>query len=61
MKDWKDCDKITYHRKTLIYEGKPYNMNYPIFKACYKCSIQKCRGKVLINAQNKVMNAISKI
>ena len=61
MKDWKDCDKIIYRKKTLMYEGKPYEMNCPIFRAYYKCAINECRGKILIKAQGRALKAISNV
>jgi len=61
MKDWRDCNKITYHDHVISYDGKEYRGKRPDFKPCYKCDVKECKGKILIRAESRALRAISKI
>ena len=62
MKDWRKCKKITYtSRKIYVKEvEKTYTMHIPNFRPCFKCTVEECKGKVLINAERKALKALSK-
>ena len=60
MKDWKDCKKVKEKIKILKIENKPYKMKHYSFDACHSCNVEKCKGKVLINAKGKALNAVNK-
>ena len=63
MKDWRDCKKLmaTAKKKPIILRGKTYYGTTYNFDICRKCPIEKCKGKILIAAEQRAMGAISKL
>ena len=61
MRDWRNCKKLLATRKKEVMEveGKSHIFTFYDFNICKKCPVKKCKGKVLINAEQKAMNALN--
>lgn len=60
MRDWRNCKDLPHKKVKMNVEGKDYIMTKYNFNYCLKCPVNKCRGKILIRAENRAMGAIGK-
>ena len=58
MKDWRDCKELPRRKEKVTIEGKTYLLTKYDFDYCLRCPVGKCKGKILIRAERRVLGAL---